>query len=255
MTRRYTGRMAGLPARIATAAALAAALAAAARPVAADEDDLALSFAAGRVTVVAADVPLRAILDEWARLGDTRFVAASGLPARPVSVRMVDVPEREALRVLLRAAGGYVAESRSASQPGASAFERVLIMTGGRRRPTRPRAGPDPFPTPARRPPALPGAPQAAARPGAGGVPDEDDDAEADEFDDLALLESLRRRYESAAEPAGDVQPPFFPLPAPGARSAPGPQIAPQPGVIMQPANPPPQPRPPSNRPRRGGAP
>ncbi len=226
--------------RIATAAALVAA----AGPVAAD--DLALSFHAGRVTVVAAAVPLVTILDEWARLGDTRFVAAHALPARPVSVRMVDVPEREALRVLLRAAGGYIAESRSAWQPGVSAFERVLIMTGGRRRPTPARAGPDRFQAPAPRPArplAMP------APPGAGVAPD--DDEEEDELDDLELLESLRRRYESAAEPAGDMRPTFFPLPPPGATTVPGPQTAPQPGLIMQPADPAPQPRRPSNRPRR----
>lgn len=216
--------------QLATAAVVAAAVAG---PVAADDVDL--SFSAGRVTVVAAGVPLAAILDEWARLGETRFVASDGLPARAVSVRLVDVPEREALRVLLRAAGGYIAESRSASQPGVSAFERVLVMSGARRR-------------------AVPGrllarAPQSAPPPGAGG--DAGDEEEEDDLDDLDLLESLRRRYESAAEPAGDVRPTFFPLPAPGARTGPGPQVAPQPGVIMQPADPAPQPRRPSTRPRR----
>ena len=231
--------------RLATVTAAAAVLAAAlAGPVAAD--DLELSFRAGRVTVVAADVPLAAILDEWARLGATRFVAADGLPARPVSVRMVDVPEREALRVLLRAAGGYIAESRSARQPGVSEFERVLIMAGGRRRAARARPGPDRFQVPAPRPPrAMPGGP------GAGVVPDDGENDEEDDLDDLELLESLRRRYESAAEPAGDPRPTFFPLPAPGATTAPGPRTTPQPGVIMQPDDPAPRPRPPSNRPRR----
>lgn len=228
--------------RLATAAVAVAA--AVGGPVAAD--DLELSFSAGRVTVVAADVPLAAILDEWARLGDTRFVAGDGLPARAVSVRLVDVPEREALRVLLRAAGGYIAELRSASQPGVSAFERVLVMTAGRRR-----AAPGGFLARAPRsapPPAMPGG--AAAAPGIGGDAG-DDEAEEDDLDDLDLLESLRRRYESAAEPAGDMRPTFFPLPAPGVRTGPGPQIAPQPGVIMQPADPAPRPRRPSTRSRR----
>lgn len=227
--------------RLATAAVAAAA--AVGGPVAAD--DLELSFSAGRVTVVAAEVPLAAILDEWARLGDTRFVAGDGLPARAVSVRLVDVPEREALRVLLRAAGGYIAESRSASQPGVSAFERVLVMTAARRR-----AAPGRFPARAPQsapPPAMRGG--AAAAPGAGGDAG-DDEAEEDDLDDLDLLESLRRRYESAAAPAGDT-PTFFPLPAPGARTGPGPQLAPQPGMMMQPADPAPRPRRPSPRPRR----
>ena len=235
--------------RLATAAAVV--VAAVAGPVAAD--DLALSFSAGRVTVVAAGVPLVAILDEWARLGDTRFVAAGGLPARAVSVRLVDVPEREALRVLLRAAGGYIAESRSASQPGVSAFERVLVMTGGRRPAARARPGPDRIqpPTPPPPPPRpIRGAPAAAAAPGAPLAPDDYED-EDDDLDDLDLLESLRRRYESAAPPAGDMRPTFFPLPDPGARTAPAPPTALQPGVIVQPADPAPRPRLPSTRPRR----
>ncbi len=226
--------------RLAAAVVVVAALAG---PAAAD--DLTLSFSAGRVTVVAADVPLVAILDEWTRLGDTRFVAGAGLPARAVSVRLVDVPEREALRVLLRAAGGYIAESRSASQPGVSAFERVLVMTGGRRR-----AAAGGFPARAPRsaaPLVMPGA--TAAAPGAGG--DADDEEEEDDLDDLDLLESLRRRYESAAAPGDDMRPTFFPLPAPGARTGRGQQIAPQPGVIMQPAAPAPRPRRPAARPRR----
>lgn len=240
MIGRYTGRVGGWT-RIATAAALVAA----GGPVAAD--DLELSFHAGRVTVVAADVPLVELLDEWTRLGATRFVAADGLPARPVSVRMVDVPEREALRVLLRAAGGYIAESRSARQPGVSAFERVLIMAGGRRRAAQARPDPDRFQVPAPRPPrprAMPGGPGAAV------VLDDGEDEEQDDLDDLELLESLRRRYESA-EAARDPRPTFFPLPAPGTTTVPGPRTAPQPGVIMQPDDPAPRPRPPSNRPRR----
>lgn len=223
-----------------TRIAAAAALVAAPGPVAAD--DLELSFDAGRVTLVAADVPLVTILDEWTRLGDTRFVAANGLPARPVSVRMVDVAEREALRVLLRAAGGYIAESRSARQPGVSAFERVLIMTGGRRRAAPARPGPDRFQVPAPRPPrtrAMPGGPAADVEP--------DEDEAEDDLDDLELLESLRRRYESA----GGARPTFFPLPAPGTATVPGTRTAPQPGVVMPADDPAPQPRPPSTRPRR----
>ncbi len=235
------GRMAGW-ARIASVAALAAAAASAAT------DELELSFHANRITVVAADVPLDTILGEWARLGDTRFVAANGLPTWPVSVHLVDVPEREALRVLLRATGGYIAESRSARQPGLSAFERVLIMTGGGRRAARPHADLDrvrvlrPQPPRAR---ALPGAPAAGAE------ADDDEDTQEDDLDDLELLESLRRRYESAAQPADDPRPTFFPLPAPGAATAPGPPTAPRPGVILQPDAPVPQPRAPSDRPRR----
>ena len=242
--------------RLATAAAVAV-VAAVGGPVAAD--DLELSFSAGRVTVVAADVPLVAILDEWARLGDTRFVAGDGLPARAVSVRLVDVPEREALRVLLRAAGGYIAESRSASQPGVSAFERVLVMTGGRRRAARARPGPDRFLAPRAAvrtaPLAIRGAAAAAAAPGA-------PDWRCGRRRGGSGRSRRSRRPRSARVAAATLRigrgagrrhaADLLPVARPGGpRPVPAPQIAPQPGVIMQPADPAPRPRRPSTRPRR----
>lgn len=227
-----------------------AALAGAAAPAAAE---LELSFDAGRVTVVASDVPLAAILAAWEQVGHTRFVAADSLPARPVSVHMENVPEREALRVLLRAAGGYIAAPRGAApaagQPGRSAFAQVLIMPAGRARARPAGAGSAPFEPPARR------SDFRFSTPGAPG-PDADaegmEDAEFDgELDDLDLLDLLRRRYESVAAPADDAAAPaFFPSPAPGA-SAVGAGTSMRPGVILQPDDLPPQPRSPANRARR----
>lgn len=230
--------------------AIAAALAAVAAPATAGE--LELSFGAGRATVVATDVPLAEILEEWARLGGTRFVNADALAALPVSVRMVDVPEREALRVLLRPAGGYVASSRPDPQISASTFDRVLIMTASR---SPAAAQPPPAPSPLapafERPHGgvMPPPPEEAALPGALAEPDA---ADADP-DDLELLEWLRRRYESAPTPAG-AQPAFFPgTGSDGPIDAdPAAQTTPRPGMIMQAESPAPaQPRRPSSRPRR----
>ena len=237
--------------------AATAALAGAAAPAAAD---LELSFDAGRVTVVASDVPLAAVLAAWEQVGHTRFVAADSLPARPVSVHMANVPEREALRVLLRAAGGYIATPRAgaptAGQAGRSAFAQVLIMPPGRPRASA-GAGSAPFEPPAGRAdlgfstPGAPG-PDDPAGMDAEDLEDLAFDGESDgELDDLDLLDLLRRRYESAAAPVDDpAAPAFFPSPAPGASAA-GAGTSLRPGVIVQPDDPPPQPRNPSNRARR----
>lgn len=220
---------------VARTIAIAAALAAAAAPATAGE--LEMAFGAGRVTVVATDVPLAAILDEWARLGGTQFVDADALAAPPVSVRMVDVPEREALRVLLRPAGGYVASSRPDPQTGASTFDRVLILAARRSpAPAPPVAAPSPLVPTFERPRGgvMPPPSEEAALSGAFADPAA---ADADP-DDLELLEWLRRRYESPDAPADSADPAAH--------------TTPRPGMIMQGGDPPPpQPRRPSTRPRR----
>jgi hypothetical protein len=96
-------------------------------------DDLELSFSDGRVTVIATDVPVRTILQEWARVGETEFIDADQLTGRPVRLQLVDVPEATALRVLLRQAAGYVAAPRAERTPNASRFDRVLVMDASRR--------------------------------------------------------------------------------------------------------------------------
>ena len=101
-------------------------------PVAA-ADDLELSFHDGRVTVIATDVPVRTILQEWARVGETEFVDADKLTGRPVRLQLVDVPEATALRILLRQAAGYVAAPRAERTVEGSRFDRVLVMATSQR--------------------------------------------------------------------------------------------------------------------------
>lgn len=90
--------------------------------------DLKLSLSNGRVTLIAQDVPLRQILDEWARVGQTTIVNADKLNGPPMTLQLVDRPEREVLDLLLRSASGYIAAPRSASLDGASVFEKVMIL-------------------------------------------------------------------------------------------------------------------------------
>jgi len=91
-------------------------------------DNLELSFRDGRVTIIAIDVPVRAILQEWSRVGETEFIEADELPGRPVQLQLVDVPEAKALRILLRQAAGYVAAPRAKHPVEGSRFDRVLVM-------------------------------------------------------------------------------------------------------------------------------
>jgi hypothetical protein len=93
--------------------------------------DLKLSIANGRVTIVAQDVTLRQILDEWGRVGQTVVVGADRLAGPPVTLELRDVAEGRALETLLRSASGYIAKPRSGTA-GASAYDRILIMPASR---------------------------------------------------------------------------------------------------------------------------
>ena len=115
---------------VAGVAAVAVAASGAVRTAGADE--LAFTIVGGRVTLIAADVPLRDVLDEWARAGSTRFVGVDAVGASPVSLHLEGVAEREALRLLLRPAAGYLAAPRAPGVSGASIYDRVRIRSARR---------------------------------------------------------------------------------------------------------------------------
>jgi hypothetical protein len=104
--------------------------------------ELRLSIGNGRVTIVAQDVTLRQILDEWGRVGQTVVVGADKLVGPPVTLELHDVAEGRALETLLRSASGYIAKPRSGAA-GASAYDRILIMPTSR--PPAVSAVPQPF--------------------------------------------------------------------------------------------------------------
>lgn len=104
----------------------------AASPSAIFAGDLKLSLTNGRATIVADDVPLRQILSEWARVGKTTIVNADKLVGPSVTLQLVDVPEEQALETLLRSASGYVVAQRASYVPGASVFDRIMIMPTSR---------------------------------------------------------------------------------------------------------------------------
>ena len=102
-------------------------------------EELALTIAEGRVTLTAAEVPLGDILAEWSRAGSTRFEGAGELGSARVTLHLEGVPEREALRLLLRPAAGFLAAPRRSQGAGASMYDRVWIRAGRR----APEAAPD----------------------------------------------------------------------------------------------------------------
>jgi hypothetical protein len=111
-------------------AAIAAALAV---PSLAAAGDLRLSIGNGRVTIVAQDVTVKQILDEWSRVGQTKIVGAERLGTTLVTLELRDVAEGRALESLLRSASGYIAKPRLASATGgASTIDCVLIMPASR---------------------------------------------------------------------------------------------------------------------------
>jgi hypothetical protein len=107
-------------------------LAALAAPSPASAGELTLSMNGGRVTLVAQEVPLREILAEWARVGKTTIVNGEKLVGPPLTLQLVDQPEREVLDLLLRAASGYIVAPRAVLLADASAFDRILIMPTSR---------------------------------------------------------------------------------------------------------------------------
>src|SRR5256885_4954198 len=75
--------------------------------------DVQLSMQNGRVTIVAKDASVRQILTEWARVGHTKIVNIERIPGGPMTLELRNVPESQALEVLLRTLSGYIAAPRA----------------------------------------------------------------------------------------------------------------------------------------------
>lgn len=88
---------------------------------------LKVSFDNGLVSVDATSVPVRQILNEWAKQGGTKVVGVERITGQPLTIKLIDVPESRALEVILRSVAGYMAAPR-ASGAGASMYDRILVM-------------------------------------------------------------------------------------------------------------------------------
>jgi hypothetical protein len=82
----------------------------------------------GRVTVSATNATVGQILAEWARVGQTKIVNPERAGGAVLTIELTNVPEVEAIGIILRSAGGYVLAPRRAEMANASLYDRILIL-------------------------------------------------------------------------------------------------------------------------------
>ena len=198
-----------------------------AMPAAASAGELKLTIQNGLVTIVADEVPLSAIMAEWARVGRTQIVNGDKV-STPVSLQIVDMPERRALDVLLRAVSGYIVAERTTPLAGASAFDRIMILPT-----SRPPANVGPMTAP---PPSF------VPRPVAPPVPNVEDD-------EPVLPAGMTPQPPNA--PGTQPMPGPSPQMVPGQQNPNAPLTAPRPGQLPAPT--PTQPVPFGTPPKPGG--
>ena len=169
-----------------------------------------LQFNSGQVSLSAQNAPIRAILEEWARLGGATIVNGDRVAGPPVTLELTGVPERQALDIVLRSVAGYIVAPRPVGSQGASAFNRIMILPTS----VAPR-------TPA---PALAAAARGPVmRPGVIRPPDPNDTADEPGLETVDPLEDPSRLIQGRDPQV--VRPPFVMRP-------PGPPPAPDPADV-----------------------
>jgi hypothetical protein len=107
--------------------------------------DVTVTMHDGRVTIVAKDATVRQILTEWARVGETKIVNVERIPGGPMTLELTNVPEQQALDLLLRSVSGYMTAPRPVAVSNLSQFDRVVVMpTSAAPRPAMAAAPPTP---------------------------------------------------------------------------------------------------------------
>jgi len=83
----------------------------------------------GLVTVSAQNATLRDILEAYAQAGQTTIGNLEKIPSSaPLTLNLTDVPEPQALDIVLRSLSGYLAVPRSANRPSASRYDRIVVV-------------------------------------------------------------------------------------------------------------------------------
>ena len=192
------------------------------------QQPLRLQITSGRVTLHAQGVAVRTILDEWTRVGGVKVINGERITSPPVTLDLDNVPERQALDIILRGVSGYVLAARTATAAGASMYDRIMILPTS----VAPR-NPSPAATPVFN--ALqPGVIRPGVRPGV--VPGTEADDSADDNNDgvpLGQPPPIQRVVGAPPViPAGaQVLPPATVVPATEQQAAP-------PAVVTSPTNP-----------------
>lgn len=109
-----------------------------------------LTIRDNRVWLTADHATIAEILTEWSRVGATQITNAQGVKGPPLTLDLRGVSELEALDVIMRSAGGFVAVSRTAGVDSThlSQFSRLVIVAVARGGGTR-GGNPPPLPAPA----------------------------------------------------------------------------------------------------------
>ena len=87
-----------------------------------------LTIHGGRASLVAKDATLRQILAEWAKVGQTKIINGDRVPGAPLTLQFSNLPEQQALEMLLRGLSGFVAQTRDSFDPTMSRFDRIVVM-------------------------------------------------------------------------------------------------------------------------------
>jgi hypothetical protein len=203
----------------------------------------------GRVTVSAKNATVGQILAEWARVGQTKIVNAERAGGGVLTIELTNVPEVEAIEIILRSAGGYVLAPRPTEMANASRYDRILILPQSAPvSAPRPVAATLPQPRPATPAPPRPFAPP---QPGQLAVPqtaqDDDDPGNRPAAAAPAVQNARPPVFNTFPQAAPQrTEPPAPPAPTstvtmPVGVAVPGmivptPQPAGQPGVVAQPS-------------------
>ncbi|MEO8258522.1 MAG: hypothetical protein ABI868_14335 [Acidobacteriota bacterium] len=83
----------------------------------------------GHVTLSAKNATIQQILSEWERVGETRVVNGDRLPGGLVTLELPNMPEQQALDIILRSVSGVLfAPRREAAAGNVSAFAQIVLM-------------------------------------------------------------------------------------------------------------------------------
>lgn len=104
---------------------------------AAAQEQLSLNIDHGLVTLDAENVTVDQVLARWIQTTGLSVVSKSGQGSKtPVSLHVQGVPEREALRMVLRDLSGYIMGERVEPGTGLVKVDRLVILTQSAPRPS-----------------------------------------------------------------------------------------------------------------------
>jgi hypothetical protein len=90
--------------------------------------DIQLTMRGGHVTLVANNVTVRQILAEWERVGQTKVINGDRVTGGLITLELRDMPERQALDIILRSVSGLILTPRAAVIENGSAFDHIIVM-------------------------------------------------------------------------------------------------------------------------------